>query len=142
MNSFHFQLNIIRRGSKICQFFVLFFIFFLLLYTFSCSQEKSSDEIIISEGRIIDEQIFGEFTYLHYVVPLMILISSRYIKKKNQSFNQKQGMRTGSEKRMNYAVRGTILPVMVSPILQSWKAPGVIPLLFPAMSFLWVTNSV
>ena len=83
MNFLPFKLNITRKGSKILHSFVLFFIIFFFLYTFSCSQEKSSDEIIISEGRIIDEQIFGEFTYLHYVVPLMILISSRYIKKKN-----------------------------------------------------------
>ena len=68
MNSFSIKLNITRR-NKICQFFALFFIIFLLLYTYSYSREKSSAEIIISEGRIIDEQIFGEYTYRCYTGP-------------------------------------------------------------------------
>lgn len=69
MNFLLFKLNITRRGSKILHSFVLLFIIFLLLYANSYSQEKDSAEIIISEGRIIDEQIFGEYTYLHYVGP-------------------------------------------------------------------------
>ena len=66
MNFFHFKLKITRRGNKICQLFVLFFLF---LYTYSYSREKSSAEIIISEGTLVDEQFFGEYTYRHYIGP-------------------------------------------------------------------------
>lgn len=68
MNFFHFKLKITRR-NKICQFFFLFFIIFLLLYTYSSSQEKSSAEIILSEGTLTDEQFYGEYTYRHYTGP-------------------------------------------------------------------------
>lgn len=69
MNFFHFKLNIARRGSKILRSLGLFFIIFLFLNTFSYSQEKDSSEIIISEGTLVDEQIFGEYSYCHYVGP-------------------------------------------------------------------------
>jgi hypothetical protein len=69
MNFFHFKLNITRKGSKILYSFALFFIIFLFLYTFSYSQEKTSEEIIFSEGKLTNEQSFGEYTYRHYIGP-------------------------------------------------------------------------
>ena len=69
MNFLHFKLNITRRGSKTLHSFVLFLIIFLLLFTFSYSQEKSSAEIILSEGKLTDEQFFGEYTYRCYTGP-------------------------------------------------------------------------
>ena len=69
MNFFHFKLNITGKGSKILYSLALFFIIFLFLYTFSCSQEKTSEEIIISEGTLTDERFFGEYTYRHYIGP-------------------------------------------------------------------------
>lgn len=91
MNFFHFKLNITRRGSKILYSLALFFIIFLFLYTFSYSQEKSSAEIIISEGRIIDEQIFGEYTYLHYVGPPYDFEVFQIYKKEELVFQSKVG---------------------------------------------------
>lgn len=69
MNLFHFKLNIIKRGSKILHSFVLFLIIFLFLNAFSYSQEKSSDEIIISEWTLTDEQFYSGYTYRHYAGP-------------------------------------------------------------------------
>jgi hypothetical protein len=69
MNFFHFKLNITRRGSKILFSFFLFFIILLFLYTYSFSQEKSSAEIILSEGKLTNEQFFGEYTYRCYTGP-------------------------------------------------------------------------
>ncbi len=69
MNFFHFKLKTTIRGSKILYSFFLFFIIFLFLYTFSYSQEKSSEEIIFSEGKLTNEQFFGEYTYRHYTGP-------------------------------------------------------------------------
>ena len=69
MNFFSFKLNITRRGSKILHSFVLLLIIFLFFYTYSYSQEKSSAEIIISEGRLVDEQFFGQYTYWNYIGP-------------------------------------------------------------------------
>jgi hypothetical protein len=68
MNFFHFELSIKRR-SKILHSLVLFFIIFLLLYTHSYSREKSSAEITISKGTLIDEQFYGEYTFRHYTGP-------------------------------------------------------------------------
>jgi len=69
MNFFSFKLNITRSGSKMLYSFALFFIIFLFLYTYSYSQEKSSAEIILSEGTLTDEQFYGEYTYRHYTGP-------------------------------------------------------------------------
>lgn len=69
MNFLHFKLNITRRVSKILYSFALFSIIFLLLYTYSYSREKSSAEITISEGTLIDEQFYGEYTFRHYTGP-------------------------------------------------------------------------
>jgi hypothetical protein len=69
MNFFHFKLNITRKGSKILYSFALFFIIFLLLYIYSYSRGKSSAEITISEGTLIDEQFYGEYTFRHYTGP-------------------------------------------------------------------------
>ena len=60
MNFFYFKLNITRKGSKILYSLALFFIIFFFLYTFSYSQEKTSEKIILSEGTLTDEQFFGE----------------------------------------------------------------------------------
>jgi len=69
MNFFSFKLHITRRGNKILYSLVLFFIIFLFLYTFSYSREKSSAEITITEGKLIDEQFYGEYTFRHYTGP-------------------------------------------------------------------------
>lgn len=47
----------------------LFFIIFLLLYAYSYSREKSSAEITIFKGTLIDEQFYGEYTFRHYTGP-------------------------------------------------------------------------
>ncbi|GAI97032.1 unnamed protein product, partial [marine sediment metagenome] len=61
--------TITRRRSKILHSLALFSIIFLFLYTFSYSQEKISEEIILSEGALTDEQFFGEYTYRCYTGP-------------------------------------------------------------------------
>ena len=66
MNFFHFKLSIIRKRSKIFHYFVLFFIIFLLLCTFSYSQEKSPAENIISQGKLVEEKNIGEYIYRQY----------------------------------------------------------------------------
>jgi hypothetical protein len=69
MNFFSFKLNITRSGSKILYPLALLLIIFLFLYTLSYSQEKSSEEIIITEGKLTNEQFYGEYTYRHYTCP-------------------------------------------------------------------------
>jgi len=69
MNFFKFNLNITRRRFKIFCLFLLLLIIFLFLYIYSYSQERSSAEIIISEGTLTDERFFGEYTYRHYTGP-------------------------------------------------------------------------
>jgi hypothetical protein len=69
MNFFHFKLDIIRKRSKIFHYFVLFFIIFLLLCTFSYSQEKSPAENIISQGKLVEEKNIGEYIYRQYKGP-------------------------------------------------------------------------
>ena len=69
MNFLPFKLNITRSGSKILYSLALFFIIFLFFYIYSYSREKSSAEITISEGTLIDEQFYGEYTYRHYSGP-------------------------------------------------------------------------
>lgn len=69
MNFFQFKLDISRRRIKIFFLFILLFIIFLFLYTFSYSREKSSAEITITEGKLIDEQFYSEYTYRHYSGP-------------------------------------------------------------------------
>lgn len=69
MNFLSFKLNITRRESKIPYSLVLFLIIFLFIYTFPYSQEKSSEEIILSEGTLTNEQFYGEYIYRQYTGP-------------------------------------------------------------------------
>jgi hypothetical protein len=69
MNFFQFNLDFRRRRFKTFFLFVLLLIIFLFFYTYSHSQEKSSEEIILSEGILTDEHFFGEYTYRHYTGP-------------------------------------------------------------------------
>ena len=70
MNFLQFELDISRRRIKIFFLFILLLIIFLFPYTYSYSRERSSAEIIISEGTLTDEQFFGAYTYRHYTGPL------------------------------------------------------------------------
>ena len=69
MNFFQVNSNIVIRRSKLFFLFIFLLIFFLPLYTNSSPQEKSSEEIILSEGTLTDEQSFGAYTYRCYTGP-------------------------------------------------------------------------
>jgi len=69
MKFFQFELEINRRKFNIFFLFLFLLIIFLFFYTYSNSLEKSSAEIITSEGTLIDEKFFGAYTYRHYTGP-------------------------------------------------------------------------
>lgn len=69
MNFLQFNLNIKRKKSTLFFLFIFLIIIFFSLCTSSYSQEKSEIEILISEGELIDERNFGEYTYRQYIGP-------------------------------------------------------------------------
>ena len=69
MNFFQFKSDFRRRRFKMFFLFILLLLIFLFPYTYPYSQEKSLEEIILSEGTLTDEQFFGEYTYRHFTGP-------------------------------------------------------------------------